>query len=300
MKEAFMSTVKIINNSFFLILAIVAVSFSPKGLATDSDFKKTSTDPRFAATNKSNVIPKVMMFQGKPIDALCFGALIGMNGKENPKVDLSQCSKEIKQYKIEEPDQDLIKEGFTGINYSSKDPDSPWGGYAYYKYLGKHDNDDIIYFLQNTGGSGTFSHIILLKREGDALKLVENLVSGDRCNDGIAKAKFENNQIFYTINITPFDYIPISKENIKIEPYDDLANCAACCQGTADFVYDFKNHNLVKIDLGELSDETAQTQGQYQACFNGLIGEKIKNGQQQITEPELKLLVKDFKERCMK
>lgn len=254
--------------------------------------------------NNANIkipnIPEEFMYQGKPINALCIGNLT--SHLDEKSINLKECVKEINKYKTDAANKALINKGYVGVDYSNKDEkENPWDrGYAYYKYLGKHGEDHVLYFLENTGGSGMFSNILIVKREGDKLILKENSAGGDRCNGGIDNAKLENNQLYYSMNLTPFDYIALSNENPKeIKPYDDLASCAVCCQGSANFSYDFQNKpKLISIDLGDLPDKE-QTQGKYQTCFNQLLTNKINSGKKQLSEDELRNFVKEFNAQCV-
>jgi N-acetyl-beta-hexosaminidase len=120
---------------------------------------------------------------------------------------------------------------------------------------------------------------------------------GDRCNGGISTVSLKDKKLTYTINITPYDFITLSNTKIpKLQAYDDLAACAACCQGTATFESDFENSHLVSIDLGELSE---QSQGMYQDCFNRLLKEYIANGQKSLNPDELNKFVEKFKSKCI-
>lgn len=264
-------------------------------------------------------IPEDFMYQNQAISPNCIEQLISNDEAGSVTVKLSECSKLPKNYKIEKKNA-LEKSGFIGYSYSvapeakdvalsdqaeNQDTDKVestmgFGGYAYYKYLGKYKKDHVICFLHNSGGSGMFSYIFLISREGDQLRLSKILVMGDRCNGGINTVTMFDEKLQYTIQITPYDYIELSDQNQhNLKAYDDLAACAACCQGEALFEHDFKEPKLLSVSLDKLTQDELPIQGKYQACFNTIVKRNLQEGKRQFTVPELKALMKEFNKECV-
>lgn len=85
---------------------------------------------------------------------------------------------------------------------------------------------------------GKFSGILLIKREGEKLKLLDVVAMGDRHSSLITSCKIENDQIHYTQNATQESlFYQITKSIPELEPH-----CiqAGLCSGEAGFVGRFK------------------------------------------------------------
>ncbi len=265
----------------------------------------------FFATRSYANIPKDFKYLGRPINPLCIGQIINNESLESPKeapiIDLAECSQPKENYKIEKNNDLMSKKGFISIDYTLKD--GLGGGYAYYKYLGKYKDLHILYFLQNSGGSGMFSFILLCKRQGDKIQLESIIASGDRCNGGVEEVTFNGTLLNYYVNLTPYDYLALSNFESdsnpeiknKVKAYDDLAACAACCLGSAFYEHDFQQSRLISVDFGKpISKEEEQTQGQYQACFNQIVRDYQKKFQHTLTPDQLNEFISVFNKECIK
>lgn len=252
-----------------------------------------------ASIEAKKPIPEVFQFQGKPISPLCIAEIANDNSDKIISANLLKCSKNEKKYKIE-PYKDAIDSGFTGFDYTLKNSSEEYvpTESAYYKYLGMFNNLHVIYFIYSGGGSGSFTSVFLVERKEDTIKYIKNVVSlGDRCNGGINSVSFKNNKLTYSVNISPYDFIDLSGIKIpKVKPYDDLATCAACCQGTAQFESDFEKSDLISLDLGETFENT---QGTYQECFNVLLKDYKQQGKQLLSPAELKEFIGLFMSKCL-
>jgi hypothetical protein len=263
--------------------------------------------------------PSSFTYQGKPIDALCVGKMVtGENGSET--INLAECNLHT-DYKMVKLNPVLLKKGYIGFDYSHKvNEDYTEQGYNYYKYIGAYKDLPILFAIQNSGGSGLFSSLLLVKQEKDSLKLIEQLALGDRCNGGIDETViFKNNKLIYKTHITPFDILELSGEKPKsIQAYEDLAACASCCGGVAVFEYDFEKWEkasqasesqtlksplkpqLVSVTFGV---PNAVIQGQYQACFDKLVNENQQKQQGKLmtlNRDELKVFSRQFISTCIK
>lgn len=248
--------------------------------------------------------PKDLIYKNQPIDPLCFESDHTDTNAE--PILLTSCGlQEDAAFKATGKNEKLIKEGFVGFDYTwtdEKDPKLQSHGYSYYKAYKTADHSFLIYLVNSGGGSGQFSSITLAKREGDKLKL-KQLMAGDRCNNGIEEVKQSDKGLQIKVNLTPFDYIEIAKQNPhQLKAYDDLASCAACCAGAAIYEQDLKqSHTPVKfvsINLGEGLAE-GNTQGKYQVCFNKLVEEYKKNGKQVMNPDQLTEFANQFNKQCV-
>lgn len=273
-------------------------------------------------------VPVDFQYQGKPISPLCIAELSNgrpsdsnasndstdfssnansnananksdANAPASDKINLFQCTREESKYKLT-PYKPAIEKGFIGFDYTLKNSKEKYvqTESAYYKYLGKFNNFHVIYLVYSGGGSGSFTSVFLVDRSGDNLEYMKTIIGiGDRCNGGINEVSLKDNKLIYSLNITPYDYIDISQVRFSdLKAYDDLAACAACCQGTANFESDFEKENFVSINIGE---EIDQTQGVQQECFNKILKEKKLQGKQTLSPQELKEFVEQFKTTCL-
>jgi hypothetical protein len=244
--------------------------------------------------------PKEFLYQNQPIDPLCI-----YEAKDaETLVDLKKCGLEAERgLKITGHSTTLEKQGFFGYEYRWPG-NTPIGGYSYYRVLGKMGDRSLILSFNNTGGSGDFSGLSAVERVGHSIK-VESLINGDRCNNGITTASITNNELSYSLNITPADYLSLTQLNPNhLKAYDDLAACAACCQGVANFkvsnLDQLDNPTLMSVDLGDsriVPDKNSQ--GIYQYCFDQLLATyQTKN---QILSPDLlKEFVQKFNDEFVK
>lgn len=246
--------------------------------------------------------PKDLLYQDKPIDGLCFYQ------SENPsaEIPLSKCGLNAgTDQKATGQNQSMLAKGFVGYDYNtftdgkkSPLPDA----YSYYKVLGSKDNVYILYALNNTGGTGQFTNIFLVRRDGDSIR-VSSIAAGDRCNQGIADAQVSNQQLSYTIYITPADFLSLANDNpFNLKPYDDLDACASCCIAQAAFQIDLKgtevNPQLVAVNIAEPSGQ--EEQSSFQTCFNNLVSDYQKQGKLHLNEQQFDEFVRTFNQECVR
>lgn len=255
-----------------------------------------------AHTALADNLPKELMHQNQPINSTCFFNL----SEKNPTVELDKCYSELKNKKVTKQDKKLIDQGYVGFDYDwSFDPKSPASQcYSYYKYLGRSDGSSVIFTLNNGGGTGQFSSLSLVKRDGASIK-VKNYDGGDRCNGGLFDVKNENQKIIYKVNLTPYDLLTFKSDAKmkKIKAYKDIDACAACCVASATYSRDlnhFDKATLLAINLKAGSVANYAEDESIQACFNDVFINYTKNGKQQLNEQQLKKFTQDFHARCMK
>ena len=235
--------------------------------------------PMLAYSAPQHNLPAQLMYQGKPIDPLCLFNL------ESTKavVDLRRCGLDSKAgYVISGKNKQLISQGFMGYDYGGKINDSAnLSGYSYYKSLGTVGHSVIVQTINNSGGTGSFSFLNLIKRDGNTLKL-SVINGGDRCNGGLVDVKRvgtgTSDRIIYKIHLTPYDFFTRTHDNPHhLKAYEDLSACAVCCAATA--VYqrhigaDFADEKLLYVDVSDylkniIHSQLPQTD---QGCFDTLL-----------------------------
>lgn len=239
----------------------------------------------------ANNLPTDLLYAGKPIDPLC----IYQMESNVLTVALNNCGVQTdSNLKVTGHNNTLIKKGYIGYDYT-------WSSHhnlraaSYYKYIGKINNNYILQTLNNSGGTGNFSAIYLVKRQKDMLT-VQTIAIGDRCNGGIENASVKNQTLTYKMNLTPYDLFDLARNNPHaLNAYSDLAACAICCVATATMEREVTNkiseEKLKSIELGK----TSPTQGKYEACFNRLL-DAYKN--KILRQTEIKQLVSQFNDQC--
>jgi len=246
--------------------------------------------------NGAYAVPSALMYQGKPIDSLCF---FDMESESNT-IQLKNCGVAKQKLQTQEGNADLIKQGFIGYNLIG---DGQPQGSTYYKAFDAGNNQFWIYGINNGGGSGDFTTISLVKRTSDTTLSVKTIASGDRCNGGIVDPQAKNHHLNFAVSMTAFDILELSGQNPhKLKAYDDLAACAVCCAANAH--YDLDNQSKLTLQYVELNDvndpKEMSDQGKYQACFNNLFATYVSKGQRKLDQAQLQQFAKAFNESCVK
>jgi hypothetical protein len=243
-------------------------------------------------------IPDDFMFHDHPINPLCFFYMADDSGLLNIK----KCSAENSTYIITGHDKDLIKDGYTGYDWQDPESSNSSQGYSYYKLFEAGNNLYWLYAINNGGGTGNFTAINLVKRKNKDYLTIKTLAGGDRCNGGIDDVSIKNNQLTFSVNLTPSTLIALSnKPDSSIKAYDDIAACAVCCVAKAFYTtnsdYQLQLKYVVPIktqNIDEMPD-----QGTYQACFNQLF-DSYTLGKNQLNQEQLEKFIGQFKQICIK
>ena len=252
-------------------------------------------------------LPDELMYQGKPIDPLCLFEI------EDTKavVDLSKCGlNSTKGKKISNEKNQLISKGFLGYDYQlSIDGIKSMSGYSYYKAFGKVGRSVIVQTINNTGGTGSFSFLNLVRRDGNVIK-ISVLDGGDRCNGSLVDLKRTrqgaSEQLVYKVQLTPYDLLLLAKDNPHhLKAYNDLSACAVCCIGTAIYQRnigsDFKHEKLLYVDVSLYLKNVGQTPStqKYQACFDKLLKKFGQKNHGRLDALQLSSFAHQFNVQCV-
>jgi len=257
-----------------LLLTILGLS-----LSTESSAQEPFLHPHCFADFSNS------MFSGEGVDA------------EKPL----NCDPELTMLPVETHTWD--NQGEQQTSFSSDNPEDPeypgYAGFNSYSLFRSFDTEDggelaFLELMFNTGGSGHFGLLAMVKKEanGEAFPLWWQW-AGDRCNDGYPRfIGMADDQLFYSIAATPFRLLnPLDDTDWRMQsmlemlnpdaagntpttlggwqPYDDIANCAACCAGERVYAMGltdgFSRMVGVKLDKEAFLGET---QGEVQACVN--------------------------------
>lgn len=246
--------------------------------------------------NLDTSVPADLMYNGKPIDSLCFSM-----DKNLDIIQLNNCGIKKEKYSINGLDQDLIKKGFIGYNWKDTSVSYPAEGSSYYKIFPAENHQYWIYSSNNTGGSGNFTNVSLVKRIHPDKLEIKIITGGDRCNGGISEARPHGKQLEFDVNLTSFDLLILTNENPhQLKAYDDLAACAICCSATATYRVSAElMPKLMYVTLDISDPEAMPAQGKYQVCFNKILLQYIKSGETKLDGAKLKKLGMDFNEKCL-
>ncbi|ETO92711.1 Uncharacterised protein [Legionella longbeachae] len=249
-------------------------------------------------------IPSILLYQGKPIDALCFFEAAESEGV----ADLAQCGLHAEAGRgISGQNKLLTAKGFVGYDYHWQvEGGSDMQGYSYYKPFGMVAESAIVELLNNSGGTGQFSTLSLVARTGNKIK-VTSLHGGDRCNGGLVKVVRKKSgaeeYLQYSVNVTTYDLLSLAGEPVKA--YDDLEACAICCKAVAIFQRpisaDIAKEKLLYVDLSAYpqSEGEAAANTPYQTCFNKFLQTYQRKNTSRLDLKGLQRFVQQFNEQCV-
>lgn len=244
-------------------------------------------------------LPPEMMYQGQPIDPMCFQ----LPAEQTAAADmpLADCRGDDM---VAAPDAALQPdaEGAVGyqFGYTEGEVDPVMSGVVKYYYLGLIGGNPAVLTVFNGGGSGTFTNLATFARSGDSVRLVKNYASGDRCNGGVAGAAVKDGVLSYRLNATPYDLIALGSEGeAPVAAYDDLEASASSCFATV--LYQDQTPVGVTLDAKAAVDQPEWTNKYpHQACFNALQREYIESGRQNLSMGDIARFTADFRARCLK
>lgn len=274
--------------------------------------------PEASAETSSSAFPPELLLNGQPIDPLCFEKSNSMESGMGD-IALQNCA-----------DGFVVKEYFSKGPYDrgavfTYEGDEDFAGmgtpYMQYRYAGIDENMTIIPAKEadgrfpvllnwSGGGTGHFSNLLWLKREGNVLKPLQGVTGGDRCNGGVVEALMnKDGQLQYAVNITPYDMVMLGGDAERpfmqsVKAFEDLDACAACCTGTAHFTGD--EFTGVKLQDGlkdylsgrDYADPVPPEQ-EKQACFDRLLVLQAESGQMEFTPDNWETFIREVEHVCL-
>jgi hypothetical protein len=229
--------------------------------------------------------PPEMLYQGKPIDPACVEA---SNPTEGPTVpqELKHCTGAPEGKEIEGGLQ-VLRGGMIGYNYAcGEGPSYGFCGFTGYKYLGKVQGGFALETLVNGGGTGQFSSVVIMKREGD--KIWTDLVqpTGDRCDGGIVDSKVTDGVLEYSYNVTLGELYNSYKTTEAFQP---PAGSALDCSG----VIHKKDGKVTTIDFYRSKEQIDNDP----ACFVQAYRDQ-KRTSNAMTEEQMKEFFRNVENIC--
>jgi hypothetical protein len=246
--------------------------------------------------------PQDLIYHDKPIDPVCIS-----DPWEVPQsgiIDLSKCSMAQAHYVFNGYNDVLIHEGYYGWEWKNlSDPESPMNGSGYYQAWDAGDHKYWVVTYYDGGGSGHFSAVNLLSRKNSHSIRIEAFNVGDRCNGGLDKVIPNGNKLLFSLWVTPVGLLGLANDSAEdSKTPDEVYGCAICCTATAYYKVDKKrNSEFLYVDLSDHEkDNTVESEGRYQACFDKLISSYIAEGKTKLDRPQLKEFVKRYHAICTK
>jgi hypothetical protein len=252
--------------------------------------------------------PSPLLIDGKTINVMC---LYNLDINERPPsawVDTRKC--EANDIKV---GRQITAEGMIGFEYNDADGGQGMSQpYFSYRYIGKFHGRPLIFVESSGGGTGQFTSLVALEFGNHAIRAVENIAGGDRCNGGVSSVGISNGRLHYDQDITPFDVIGLGSTTQKIDAivtlqdgrkvslraYKDLEDSASSCVATV--------HNLnqkwtsVSLSQRDWKDETGWTERYaYQACFNRVYRDFVARGEVDLDQTGVVRLANEFAKSCL-
>ena len=258
-----------------------------------------SVGTSFAADDvaQSYALPESLLFNGKPVPPYCFSQM------DEQDVIFVNCDLMEGLQIMDDADamHDDGRDGVVSASYRNVEFDS-YGGFDHYKYLGSSNGLDYVLYVSSGGGSGVFSSVLGLKRDGDVLNIADVMGVGDRCNGGdTGTSKVTAEGVIVVTNITPYDLISLPYEDGTpyVEAYQEIDACAVCCVGEVSVL----NGQIIQVDISEVyttpSYSASQNPDGMQACLDKLIKAQQDQGQVSLSLDAVNAFVKKFETQCV-
>lgn len=171
------------------------------------------------------------------------------------------------------------------------------------------DGRQVVVVRYNSGGTGVFSEIYLLRQAPSAggrdTVLSGTLVAGggDRCNGGIAQARLADPRtIEVDYQVTPQDLLSEADEQAAVSIVGGLPSCALCCTGTIRRRLDIasKQEQTISATVDQLLSAEAggSDADPMQACFDDLIRKQAPSLPHTFSPDALRALAAAFSKQC--
>lgn len=244
---------------------------------------------------------------GETIHPLCFEPFTDLkkSGGKSPVVNLASCQQEYIKYPFDQvtPWQSLFNKRKPGE--SNKAIDLPER--AEYQIIGQmQDQQTLVSYKVNYGGSGTFTHAFLVKgislspkkAHDKQLEKVLDIEGGDRCFGSIEQLSIISPDHFeIRRNITPSALISYGSDaSASIKITKGLSDCALCCIGHFTERVNLKGEKeLTGVTL--LPRELRTTDTPQERCLNRLT--KADTHTIQLSKEALKELQSNYVSQCI-
>jgi hypothetical protein len=256
----------------------------------------------------AEALPASLLYKGKPIAPYCLEGLLGE--KDGISIDLGQCN--IDQITLEKGEAMEQKNTYSAYWSMKDEPPDLFLHYSLgYDYIGMQDDDPVLHISYWGGGSGNFSYLMRLHREGDELTKLETIAAGDGCTGGIIAndpehpLTIEDNEIHFSAAFSPDDMFHIAGETDWYELYSrqgGLAGTHHDCYGIASYV----GEKLVSVEFsgymasGLAGKEKPPSKPDLQYCLDQMVDKHyIAKDKLVLSVSELHQLIEGFRKECI-
>lgn len=180
--------------------------------------------------------------------------------------------------------------------------------FAYAAFAGPPGDGPETYILSvifNQNEPADVDNIVLLQKNGSWLSLVRVWNEGSACSGGIINQRLEDDNFFYTRELTPIDLLALAQDGpLDLTPNQDLEATTESCFAMANFVYslteDVETLASIRFYDEPVQDEKGRTDRyRYQSCFNRIFNDYIARGKTALTPKELDEFAARFKAECI-
>lgn len=306
------------KHSHIILIAIVGIAIliaallMPKETAQNADqppVPETPAPVEIAAP--SDVEEKINLSAALVIDSELVEPLCFVNRSAEDAMlayPVTGCSEE--DGLIEDPAAKSSPFGpqFVSTAYISES-DEMLHGLIGYRYLGEVDGHKAVWLVENSGGSGIFTTLVLLdlidSEEGKLLKPFKGVAFGDRCNGGITDAQVVNGKLVYDRDMTPYDLMSLAgdpdREILQSAEMGGLPACSVCCYGKAHFEgEDFAGVMFDKRLPEGIAAKTYTEGSSVEKCFDDQLVAAMKDGKFYLNADDFAAFVSNVEQSCLK
>lgn len=289
-----------------IALAVCAVL----GIATASFMTKSgnkSAEPAVqqeTAQTAAEAAPAVppLMIGDVAVDPLCF---INPSAESFPQsYPVTNCGKG-DVIEDSEGEKNPMGDQFLAKSYKYTGDDTLRGAIGY-RYIGDVEGHKALWIIENMGGTGFFTSLVLLDHDetGEHLNLYKLLATGDRCNGGIAEAQVVDGKLFYERDVTPYDIMALTGASdrpiLQSEAAGKLPSCAICCYARAQ--YDSETLKGLQLDLRlpqAIASKSYTDESSPEKCFDELVKLTVESGAGHFDIPELESFTREIEHVCL-
>jgi hypothetical protein len=194
--------------------ALTATKQSSDTNSTESKKAESDNEKFECLPSDSWGLPQDLIFDGKPLDPGVIETMAsGDSSRLEPKRIQDCINKDVKR-----PGGRYF--GYEYIPECYLNSGSGLFCYCSWNYLGTLENGKthvISTDYGDYGGTGCFSCVFLMQRNGDFVQNIKHLAAGDRGSGGIFKSVFKDNMVFIKQHITHYDFFKTCVQMLAAE-----------------------------------------------------------------------------------
>jgi hypothetical protein len=230
----------------------------------------------------------------KQIDPICLSGLF-FNSEVN-KINTQEKIEEFyKEYKINDEGAHLNQNNLVLATFKNKDSNSTM--YVGYEYLGIWNDYDILYVVENGGGSGVFTSIVLHKIGKDRVYEYKIIDGGDRAFGGILPHPIvDGENLYYLRYLSNYELWGLSGGVLDQLPTEE-GSSANEFVSIGKFRYNLKTNTTELLSLNLLNPEPERLKS---SKIAQVINQEISSGQTHLNKKQANRLLKKLKDSLKK